>query len=204
MAGVALSAYLLVLMLAFGARAVVHRRRTGSTGFRGLRRDAGPVEKLAGVLFVVAVVIGLVAPALQLLDVVGPVVDSWLTRALGAVLAAAGIVTTLFAQGTMGDSWRVGVDPGETTTLVTGGPFALVRNPIFSAMLVAAAGLTLLAPNLVAIAGFAALVAAILLQVRVVEEPYLLRVHGEAYRGYGRHVGRLLPGVGRFGERRPE
>lgn len=201
MGGVALSAYLLFMVLAFGVRAVVHRRRTGSTGFRGLRPGAGLAEKLAGVLFVVAVVLGLVAPALQLFGVVTPVVDSWATRALGAVLAAAGIVATLFAQGTMGDSWRVGVDPAETTALVTGGPFALVRNPIFTAMTIAAVGLTLAAPNVVAIVGLAMLLAAVLLQVRVVEEPYLLRVHGEAYSTYGRRVGRLVPGVGRFGEK---
>jgi protein-S-isoprenylcysteine O-methyltransferase Ste14 len=35
----------------------------------------------------------------------------------------------------MGASWRIGVDPSERTDLVTGGAFALVRNPIFSAML---------------------------------------------------------------------
>ena len=37
------------------------------------------------------------------------------------------------------------------------------------------------------------------LQVRAVEEPYLLRTHGDAYRAYAARVGRFLPGVGRFG-----
>jgi protein-S-isoprenylcysteine O-methyltransferase Ste14 len=30
------------------------------------------------------------------------------------------------------------------------------------------------------------------------EEEYLLRAYGDAYRAYGRRVGRLLPGIGRF------
>jgi hypothetical protein len=33
--------------------------------------------------------------------------------------------------------------------------------------------------------------------VRCVEEPYLIRVHGDAYRSYARAVGRFLPGIGR-------
>ena len=42
-------------------------------------------------------------------------------RWAGALVATAGIVATLWAQGAMGDSWRVGVDPDETTGLVTSG-----------------------------------------------------------------------------------
>ena len=40
------------------------------------------------------------------------------------------------------------------------------------------------------------LVASIQLQVRRVEEPYLLRTHGDAYRAYAAQVGRFIPGVG--------
>lgn len=196
--GVALGAYVVFMVLAFGVRSVVQRRRTGSAGFNGMRGRPGSAEWWAGISFVVAVVAGLVAPALQLSGAVSPVFGGWWVHAAGAVVTAAGIVATLWAQGTMGDSWRVGVDPDETTGLVTGGPFAVVRNPIFSAMTIAAAGLALLAPNVVAIAALVVLVVAIALQVRVVEEPYLLRVHGEAYVAYASHVGRLVPGVGRL------
>lgn len=199
MGGVGVAGYLVFMLLAFGVRSVVHRRRTGSAGFNGMRGRPGSPEWFAGVLFIVAVVVGLVAPALQLFGAVSPVapLDSDLTRWAGALVAAAGIVATLWAQGAMGDSWRVGVDPDETTGLVTSGPFALVRNPIFTAMIVTGLGLTLLAPNVVAIGGFVVLLVAIGVHVRVVEEPYLARVHGEAYLSYTRRVGRLVPGVGR-------
>nr|WP_245848787.1 methyltransferase [Lentzea kentuckyensis] len=64
---------------------------------------------------------------------------------------------------------------------MTNGLFAHVRNPIFTAMIATGAGLTLLAPNAIAVIAFTTLVAAIEIQVRVVEEPYLLRTHGERY-----------------------
>jgi hypothetical protein len=51
----------------------------------------------------------------------------------------------------MGTSLQIGVDPTERTQLVTTGPFALVRNPIFAAMLPTALGLTLLVPSWIAI-----------------------------------------------------
>ena len=75
----------------------------------------------------------------------------------------------------MGQSWRIGVDPSETTTLVRHGVFARVRNPIFTAMLIFAAGITLMTPNPLALAAFLVLLVTIELQVRVVEEPYSTR-----------------------------
>ena len=98
----------------------------------------------------------------------------------------------------MGTSWRIGVDHEERTDLVTTGPFALVRNPIFSAMIPTALGLVLLVPSWVAILGFVGLIAALELQVRVVEEPYLLKAHGDRYADYARRVGRFVPGLGRL------
>ena len=63
-------------------------------------------------------------------------------------------------------------------------------------MMVFGVGIALVTPNLVAIVGFALLVITIELQVRVVEEPYLLTVHADAYREYLASVGRFAPGVG--------
>jgi protein-S-isoprenylcysteine O-methyltransferase Ste14 len=96
----------------------------------------------------------------------------------------------------MGDSWRIGVDPDARTALVVGGPFERVRNPIYTAMLLATAGLLLLVPNLASVLALAALVVGLEIHVRLVEEPYLLRTHGERYRSYAERTGRFIPGVG--------
>ena len=57
-------------------------------------------------------------------------------------------------------------------------------------------GIALVTPNFVALAGLALAVAALELQVRRVEEPYLLGKHGQAYRSLTASVGRFVPGVG--------
>ncbi|GAB3010244.1 hypothetical protein GCM10023080_090760 [Streptomyces pseudoechinosporeus] len=65
-------------------------------------------------------------------------------------------------------------------------------------MVVTAAGLVLMVPNIVALISLAALVVAIELQVRAVEEPYLRATHGSAYLEYGATAGRFVPGLGRL------
>jgi protein-S-isoprenylcysteine O-methyltransferase Ste14 len=116
----------------------------------------------------------------------------------GCALAVLGFLAVLAAQTGMGSSWRIGVDPAERTSLVTSGAFALVRNPIFTAMAAAVLGLVLLVPTVVMAAALASLVVAVELQVRVVEEPYLRRTHGADYARYAARVGRFVPGVGRL------
>jgi protein-S-isoprenylcysteine O-methyltransferase Ste14 len=116
----------------------------------------------------------------------------------GLVLGVAGLVVVLLAQQTMGASWRIGVDDSERTELVTAGLFGWVRNPIFTGMAAVSAGMVLMVPTLIAALALACLVAAIQVQVRVVEEPYLARTHGEPYLSYAASAGRFLPGVGRL------
>ena len=158
------------------------------------------MEWIGGVSFAVAVALGFATPILDLAGVIEPieVLDGRAGHVAGAVLAVAGLALTLLAQFAMGTAWRVGVDPSETTELVTDGPFALVRNPIFSAKIPTALGLALLVPNAAAAVATVALVAALELQTRKVEEPYLLSAHGPEYRDYAARVGRFLPRVGRM------
>ncbi len=200
MPGTALVLYALFVAVAFGWRTVQQIRRTGDSGFRGFSRGASRVERVAGALFALAAIVLLVAPALALWGAVEPLraFDAAPFRALGLALVVLGFALAILAQVQMGDSWRIGVDARERTSLVRSGVFARVRNPIFTGMLAGALGIFLLTPTAPCAAGALMLWTAIELQVRRVEEPYLLATHGDAYLDYARAVGRFLPGIGRL------
>lgn len=197
MGKLALALYALYLALAFGLRGWLQWRRTGDAGFRFGAFAASPAERAGGILFVLALVLALAAPVLELLGAL-QAFEALRAPVLGALLSVLGIAGTLHAQLEMGTSWRVGVDPSERTALRTDGPFRWVRNPIFSWMILTAIGLALLVPNAASLVGLVVLVVGIELQVRLVEEPYLLRTHGAVYAGYAARTGRFCPGLGRL------
>ena len=198
MAVVALVLFAVYFGSGFVARTVLQLRRTGDSGFRGLSGRPLSPKWWAGVLFALALLSGLLGPiaAVLGLDPFG-FLDHHLIAVAGTVLTVGGIAGTLVTQVAMGTNWRIGVDPGERTTLVTGGPFGLVRNPVFTAMALTGIGLALIVPNVIAVGGALLLLIALQLQVRVVEEPYLLATHGEVYRSYAARTGRFVPAVGR-------
>lgn len=199
MEGWALGLMALYLALAFGVRVAVAIRTTGSTGIAS-PAGAPPVEIIAGPVFAAAVVLGGVNPLLAVLDVVQPWerLDTTAAHVIGFALCAAGIAGTFVAQMAMGASWRIGVDPSERTELVTGGVFQLSRNPIYTFMIVAWLGFALLVPTWLALLAGVLLITGLELQVRLVEEPHLLRTQGVPYRAWASRVGRFLPGVGRL------
>lgn len=198
MAAIALTLYIIWAVLAFGWRTLTQYRRTGDTGLR-LHAEPNTPQWWAKIGFVIAIVIGFAAPIAAVAGLGNiPALDaSWL-HAIGVAVTLLGIVLTVVAQYAMGESWRIGVDTNERTALVTDGAFAIVRNPIFTAMLVTATGLAMAIPNAISIIGLIALVTALEVQVRLVEEPYLVSAQGDSYRTYAHHVGRFTPGVGRI------
>lgn len=195
----ALVLYAVFAVVAFGWRTWVQWRRTGDTGLR-LAATPGTVQWWAKLGFIAALAAGVAAPIAGLAGLAPlELLDHDPLRIAGAAIAVGGIAATAAAQTQMGASWRIGVDPSEHTGLVTHGIFAKVRNPIFTAMLITAIGFTLMVGNAVAVAGLAALIAALEVQVRAVEEPYLRSTHGPDFDAYVARAGRFLPAVGRGG-----
>ena len=193
----ALVLYIVALVVLFGVRSWVQQRRTGHTGFHGISGTPAHAGWWGGVLFVVAMVAGLAGPLLAVTGTV-PTDSPLALQAVGLVVALTGFAATLAAQTGMGASWRIGVDPAERTELVTTCVFAHLRNPIFTAMATAQAGVVLMVPTWVSMLALVALVVAVQLQVRAVEEPYLRAVHGANYETYAARAGRFVPGIGRL------
>lgn len=186
--------------LAYGAfRIRLHARRTGASPVHVARRP-GPAERLAASCTALGLLSGFVAPALHLVGSLRPL-EALTTpgvRAAGILLMLAGIAAWKWAVDAIGETWRLAQDSTERTRLVTGGPFASVRNPIYASLVLVLAGLALLVPNPVALTGVALLAVGVEVQVRVLEEPHLLRVHGDEYLAYVSTTGRFVPRLGRF------
>ena len=199
-AATALAFWLAYVLLAFVVRVALHLRRTGRSGLVVMRAGPGSAPWAGELAQGLGLALVAAAPPLALAEVVEPIatLDAPAGHLAGVLLSAFGLAGVVGSQGAMGASWRIGVDPGERTELVTTGPFRIVRNPIFSFLICFHAGLALLVPSAPALAGLALLIASFELQVRLVEEPYLLRSPGEAYADYARRVGRFVPGLGRL------
>jgi protein-S-isoprenylcysteine O-methyltransferase Ste14 len=197
-----LAAVLLVvfLVLTFFVRVAIQLRRTGTTGLIGLRKGARPLEWLSGLLFIGGMAMAIVSLQLVLQDELDPVkaLDVDALHVLGIVLAVFGGLSVFGAQLGMGASWRIGVSEDQGTDLVTGGWFSVCRNPIYTAMVLGWTGFAFMVPTWLAFAAVVVIALALELQVRISEEPYLLRTHGDEYRRYAARVGRFLPSVGRL------
>lgn len=190
---VAALALLVFVIPTFGVRSWLQYRATGSTGFAGVRPGGGPLEWAAAGVMVLAYALVPIAA------VVGaPLLRGAAATVAGAALVLLGTAGAFVAQAHMRESWRIGVDPREVTQLVTDGWFRRVRNPIFSMMIVVSIGLALCCSTAFALVLPVLLVLSLELQVRLVEEPHLIRCHGHAYLAWARRTGRFVPAIGRL------
>ncbi len=194
MAIAALVGYGLLLIGTFGIRTVVHRRRTGSSGWLAPPTTAA---WFGDGLFTVGLIAVIAAPVLDLVHAGGHVdaLDRMAVNVTGLVLLGGGAALALLAQAQMGSAWRAGIDVSNPYHLATHGVFGIVRNPFYTGMLTASAGVALMVPNLASLAGGVALLIGCEIDVRMIEEPHLRGAHGAAYAAYERSTPRFVPAM---------
>ncbi|MCY3823620.1 MAG: isoprenylcysteine carboxylmethyltransferase family protein [Nitrospinae bacterium] len=190
----ALTLYLVFLVFAVGGRIALHYLATGDLGVRTVKRTASNTAKCASILLFTSFVATFVLSLLDATGAIRPQVDlGESTNTFGAAISLAGIALMILSQYQMGTAWRFGVDQAERTELVTGGLYALVRNPIYTGVFLFCIGLLVLLPHVLMLIFLATAWLSIELQVRFVEEPHLRGLHGAVYEKYVEQTGRYFP-----------
>ncbi|WP_448073919.1 isoprenylcysteine carboxylmethyltransferase family protein [Georgenia yuyongxinii] len=197
-AALALGLYLAGLVAAFGVRTWVHRRRTGSSGFRGLTGSPGSAKWWGGFLVAAALLLGAAGPALALAGTLAPRAVPPVLAWAGLVVALAGFAGVLAAQAGMGAWWRIGVDATERTTLVTTGSSPWSATPFHRHALRAGGPSAAGSDGVERRGAGVCLLLASSLRSAGSRSPTCWPTHGQAYTTYATTVGRLLPGISRL------
>jgi len=167
---------------AFAARSVKRTRRIEDARSRLSHR----VPLIAG------------AVIMAIPNILGPLLESPLVARtpawqwLAVALVALGLDFSVLARVWLGRNWSSMVTVKQDHELIRGGPYALVRHPIYTGLLLALAGSALMLGNWRALIGLTLIVGALLRKLRI-EERFMAAEFGEAYARYRAQVAMLVP-----------
>jgi protein-S-isoprenylcysteine O-methyltransferase Ste14 len=112
----------------------------------------------------------------------------------GEALQVSGLAFAIWARLHLGRNWSAIVMVKEDHELISGGPYAIVRHPIYSGLLLAILGKAIDHGNLGGFLGLAILFVE-WNRKALVEERFMAEQFGDEYARYCRKVKRLIPGV---------
>lgn len=112
-----------------------------------------------------------------------PYLVSEVVSNLGIILGFSGLILGFIAQLQMGDSWRLGEHPQETTRLIQKGFYQYSRNPIYLFLLIAHLGYFFMLPNALCLCFLVLSYVSFEIKIRL-EESYMEDKHGADYLAY--------------------
>jgi protein-S-isoprenylcysteine O-methyltransferase Ste14 len=196
-----LKLFLLIYLFTFYATAFFWRswqtwRMTGINPYRlnagdSLHRQLGVFYRVITISIVITVLIYSFFPNIySYLTPIQWIQSESLTHA-GIAILLFSLVWVLAAQAYMGQSWRIGIDTENETTLVTHGIFKISRNPIFLGMRLNLLGFFLILPNAVTLLLW--ILGDVIIQLQVlIEEAFLQQQLGQSYAVYCQQVRRWV------------
>lgn len=113
---------------------------------------------------------------------------------IGLALTIVGLAIAIWARFYLGRNWSARVTIKKDHELVRTGPYAIVRHPIYSGIILALAGTVLGFGEIRALLGFILVIVGILLKSRL-EEQFMSKQFGEEYARYREEVKSLIPFV---------
>jgi protein-S-isoprenylcysteine O-methyltransferase Ste14 len=112
----------------------------------------------------------------------------------GILLMLLGLGFAVWARFVLGRNWSGMVTVKEDHTLITRGPYAWVRHPIYTGILLALLGTAVTLGTVLNFMEVPVVAFAFWLKLRT-EEKFMLETFGEQYTAYGRRVKALIPYV---------
>lgn len=181
----------LLLLVGFVAHRGYYTRKYHHANEVGSEEPGG--SKAGGLLFILA----LAATFAYLIDLkwmswAALPLALWL-RWLGVGLALCGFALLQWAQNTLGGNWSDAPQMLDDQVMVTGGPYHLVRHPIYSAFLIILGSTLLITANwFIGLMWLGSTSIEVISRVRF-EEQLMLDRFGEQYRDYMQETGSLTP-----------
>lgn len=181
------------VMIAFALHRGYYVHKQGREENTLKKREEGLASKLAGLL-------GMLGFASIVAYVINPAWLAWASlplpiwiRSSGTGAALLGFALLQWAQHTLGKNWSDTPRMIQEQSLVTAGPYRLIRHPIYTAFLLILSSLFLITANwVIGFAWIGMTVLEVASRIRF-EEDLMLEYFGDSYRDYMRTTGQLIP-----------
>jgi len=111
---------------------------------------------------------------------------------LGLLLTLVGAAFALWARVSLGRDWSSAIEIKQDHVLAQRGPYAVVRHPIYTGLLLAMAGTAIAIGTLRGLAAVGLALIAFLRRAQV-EETFLMQQFGARYAEYKREVKKIIP-----------
>jgi protein-S-isoprenylcysteine O-methyltransferase Ste14 len=166
----------------------------GITAKRAIRQQSVASRFAQGAVSMLAFWV-LLSPSIRL----GPLAlrilpHSIVTEAIAIVFTILGFALCIWARLHLGGNWSATVTVKQDHRLITTGPYAFVRHPIYSGVSLAGLGIAVLNGDLRSIAGLALMVLGWRMKFRL-EEQFMTEQFGTQYLDYMKRVKALVPFV---------
>jgi protein-S-isoprenylcysteine O-methyltransferase Ste14 len=109
------------------------------------------------------------------------------------LMALGGLVLAVSARITLGRLWSAAVTRKEGHRIIESGPYALVRHPIYTALLMGSAALSIAKGTPIALFGFALMIVGYTLKARLEERFLAEELGAQSYAAYRRRVPMIVP-----------
>ena len=182
---IAIVAFLLLIILVLIRAAILRRQGVKAMVFG--QTDKSDFLLAIPILFFIYTLTGLPLPEFLRHRVIDSSILGW----CGVILCAAALVWFAMTLRYFGRSFRVGIDENTKEKLITGGTFALSRNPLYVGFDAFFIGQLLIAPNLATL--IVAVFFGAVIHRQILREEKFLRAHyGREYADYCGKVRRYL------------